>query len=396
MEGDGEDDEPLDMWEDFGYGLSEDQRKEMEVSVQPVRSMLVKLRKFSYAVKNSTTILLPEWYRTLKTFRLPERMMPRDVSTRWNSTYDMLEFAVKYRQAIDALTAARDLDLRKYELVAAEWRIAGELRDVLKIFKDATLFFSRGTPNLTTVIPAMDHIDKVLATCSDSPYQFSLAIRAALAVGKAALNKYYNKTDHSEVYRIAMVLHPRHKLEYFRKHEWEQEWIDAALQIVRDEFHRSYASLEADEGASAQGDAGATASSSSHNIFDNLPDLAPVSSDSRDELDRYLATPVEDVKDALMWWFERSEAFPLLSHLLLLIVLEATTVGVERVFSQGRLVLPHVRNRLNFQTTRSLMCIGTWSLLGLVKYKDVKSVFGDDVEGPEDELPTGWDAITVS
>lgn len=50
----------------------------------------------------------------------------------------------------------------------------------------------------------MDHIDKVLATSSDNPYQFSLAIRAALAIGKAAMNKYYNKTDHSEVYRIAM------------------------------------------------------------------------------------------------------------------------------------------------------------------------------------------------
>ena len=54
------------------------------------------------------------------------------------------------------------------------------------------------------MIPAMDHIDKVLMTTSDSPYQFSLAIRTALAIGKAAINKYYNKTDHSEVYCIAM------------------------------------------------------------------------------------------------------------------------------------------------------------------------------------------------
>lgn len=73
-----------------------------------------------------------------------------------------------------------------------------------QIFKDATLFFSRGTPNLATVIPAMDHIDKVLATSSDSPRQFSLAIRAALAIGKKAMNRYYKKTDHSDVYRIAM------------------------------------------------------------------------------------------------------------------------------------------------------------------------------------------------
>lgn len=134
----------------------------------------------------------------------------------------MLDFALKYRPAIDTMTATRDFDLRKYELVPAEWRIAGELRGVLQvlhsffpipfrlhlivrqIFKDATLFFSRGTPNLAMVIPAMDHIDKVLATSSDSAHHFTVAIRAALAIGKKAMNRYYNKTDHSEVYRIAM------------------------------------------------------------------------------------------------------------------------------------------------------------------------------------------------
>jgi len=50
----------------------------------------------------------------------------------------------------------------------------------------------------------MDHIDKVLASASDSPFKFSIAIRAALAIGKNAINRYYNKTDQSEVYRIAM------------------------------------------------------------------------------------------------------------------------------------------------------------------------------------------------
>lgn len=73
-----------------------------------------------------------------------------------------------------------------------------------QIFKDTTLFFSRGTPNLATVIPAMDHIDRVLATSSNTPSKFSPAICAALAVGKNVINKYYNKTDYSEVYHIAM------------------------------------------------------------------------------------------------------------------------------------------------------------------------------------------------
>jgi hypothetical protein len=74
---------------------------------------------------------------------------------------------------------------------------------VFQIFKDATLFFSRGTPNLATVIPAMDHIDKHLATSSLNR-TYVPAIRVALAVGKAKLNRYYNLTDSSEVYRIAM------------------------------------------------------------------------------------------------------------------------------------------------------------------------------------------------
>ena len=66
-----------------------------------------------------------------------------------------------------------------------------------------TLFFSQGTPNITTVIPAMDHIDEHLTTAAIDR-RYPLAIKAALAIGKKTLNCYYNKTDHSEVYRIAM------------------------------------------------------------------------------------------------------------------------------------------------------------------------------------------------
>ena len=58
--------------------------------------------------------------------------MPRDVSTRWNSTFDMLDFAVKYRAAIDSLTSNRELNLRKCELEDGEWEVAGNLRDTLK------------------------------------------------------------------------------------------------------------------------------------------------------------------------------------------------------------------------------------------------------------------------
>ena len=52
-------------------------------------------------------------------------------------------------------------------------------------------------------------------------------------------------------------------------------------------------------------------------MFDNLPDLAAVSSDHRDELERYLSTDPEDVRDGILWWHDRRATFPRLSHMAL-------------------------------------------------------------------------------
>lgn len=76
-------------------------------------------------------------------------------------------------------------------------------------------------------------------------------------------------------------------------------------------------------------------------------------------------------------------------------ILPATSVDVERIFSRGRLILSHVRSRLSAQSTRALLCLGSWSSLGLVKDTDVLAVAVlDDVEGNDEyELKDGWDDI---
>jgi len=52
----------------------------------------------------------------------------------------------------------------------------------------------------------------------------------------------------------------------------------------------------------------------------------------------------------------------------------ATSVDTERVFSRGRILLSHVRNSLSAQSTRALMCVGNWSLLGYIKDTDIQAV----------------------
>jgi hypothetical protein len=60
-------------------------------------------------------------------------MMPPDVTTRWNSIFDMLNFAVEHIAAINVITSDRDMKLRQYELSEDEWDVAHQLRDVLKV-----------------------------------------------------------------------------------------------------------------------------------------------------------------------------------------------------------------------------------------------------------------------
>jgi len=45
----------------------------------------------------------------------------------------MLDFAVEYRKALDTISADRDMELRKFELSENKWKIASQLRDVLKV-----------------------------------------------------------------------------------------------------------------------------------------------------------------------------------------------------------------------------------------------------------------------
>jgi hypothetical protein len=68
-------------------------------------------------------------------------IMPRDVKTRWNSTYDMLEFAIEYRLPLDRITDECSSNLQDYDMDKKEWKLAGELRDILKVCTTSLLAY---------------------------------------------------------------------------------------------------------------------------------------------------------------------------------------------------------------------------------------------------------------
>ena len=133
----------------------------------------------------------------------------------------MLQFVIKYRKAIDAITADKSLKMRKYELDNDDWQIINDLVSVLAVraslywkfgppdmnavfqqYKRATLFFSQDSASVAAIIPAMDKLDNNLNPNTKTPYH--PAILAAMKLARRKINRYYSITDASSVYHMAM------------------------------------------------------------------------------------------------------------------------------------------------------------------------------------------------
>ncbi|KAG6808334.1 hypothetical protein H0H92_004442 [Tricholoma furcatifolium] len=72
----------------------------------------------------------------------------------------MLQMTLEYCSAVDSITGDKALNLWCYELFDDDWKVIADLISVLKIFKEATLFFFiDNKPSITNIIPTMDRVD---------------------------------------------------------------------------------------------------------------------------------------------------------------------------------------------------------------------------------------------
>jgi len=58
-------------------------------------------------------------------------------------------------------------------------------------------------PNVVSIIPAMNYLNEHLALIATSP-KYGRVIKAAIALRKKTLNRYYDSMDQSETYQIAI------------------------------------------------------------------------------------------------------------------------------------------------------------------------------------------------
>ena len=72
---------------------------------------------------------------------LPKHSLIQDVSTRWNSTHDMIKRACEQQPAMAAVLYKRR-DLTHLEFSSSEWRLLEDVAEVLEPYKDVTTYLS--------------------------------------------------------------------------------------------------------------------------------------------------------------------------------------------------------------------------------------------------------------
>ena len=232
-------------------------------------NQFAQVRKFLFAIVHSTTIALPAWREACVAHSLCACLIPRDIKTRWNSTYDMLKVMLKYCEVIDNIMANKSLKLQKFELDDEDWTI---VKDLLCMLKVSLIFTADGLWNWQYIrCIKMQHCFslKTLLWQSLMLFQQWTGLTQCWAIQQlnhwcllsnmllcSHTKSWINTTQRltcltsiallwvlpiefqslASLLTTYAVLHPQLKLKYFQQHGWPQDWVCTAETIVREEF----------------------------------------------------------------------------------------------------------------------------------------------------------------
>nr|KYP74105.1 Putative AC transposase [Cajanus cajan] len=283
-----------------------------------------------------------------------------DVPTRWNSTYVMLDSAIKYKRAFGCL-AIRD---RNYVHCPSddEWNRAARMCEFLKPFFVMTNLISGSTyPTSNRYFMQVWKIEKLLrefVMCED------LVIKEMASKMMTKFSKYWH--DYCEILAIGAILDPRMKfgaIQFaYRKIEpsTSEEKISALRKKIYELFEE-YEKVKSNESNASTSNVSLlppqpisyTDDEQVLDTFDEYVDYLSqnVTTNGKSELDLYLEEGNLDPKcheklDVLAYWRDRHDRYPNLSRMACdVLSIPITTVASESAFSLGIYKLNFNKNK---------------------------------------------------
>lgn len=274
-----------------------------------------------------------------------------DVSTRWNSTFQMLERASKLKKPLLALCSSVK-SLRQFIITEGEWSELDKLFSLLKKFDRSTKLVSMERhPTISAYLPTLNWLlDSIKSFIRDNPGQLA----DAATNGLRKLEKYEDKLDieNSLLPFVAVFMNPALKLNYFKEHKYRN--IKDIQKRITEIFERDYA---------------ATTETTDPNEQEQLDDdfyshmyKRSKQSKATKEIQKYLQFPLSSSKiDLLEFWRSQEGEFPGLSRLARdILPIQSSSVAVERDFSSASDVVTTKQCALKAETIRAKMCLKMW------------------------------------
>lgn len=311
-----------------------------------------------------------------------------DVSTRWNSTYFMLEVAIKFQKAFERLEEedpqfVTDLsrgssnDPSKGPPKERDWEVARVLVAFLSKFYDATRKLS-GTLYCTSNM-YFQEVCNILSTLNGWAEDADIELQCMAFAMKEKFDKYWGNLERTNILLlIAAVLDPRFKLKYVKfrcRKFYTSERVDGIINRIMEVMKKMYEQYELLDSIRKVNDA---SNSSEMEVDQSIPLCSGNKDDyefvklikedeilgSRTEIDWYLEDNSEKLDsnfNILAWWNQKSTTYPILASMAKdVLAIPVSTVASESTFSTGGRVLDQFRSSLTPKIVECLICAQDW------------------------------------
>jgi hypothetical protein len=304
---------------------------------------------------------------------------------RWQSDHDMIERALRLRDAIELYCSHFSSDtehsLRSDTLTHEDWL---ELRDVLQLLSpikraskavqaDGCAFYGSLWQTLVTLEMQLGNLEHAKRQQEDRP---NTHLKAMINLGWKKLRKYYVLSDQSPAYRAAIALHPHYKMRWFNKHWADVEdgaWVRSARAAIR-QLYNEYKRRYSDSEAAATG---ALKTKDSARMMDEFEQAMcmDTSEELEDEYERYMReTPAPFDMPAIKWWQDNHHRYPVLRHMAFdLLAAPASSAAAERQFSIAGHVLNDERSSTQAELAQANQCLRNWFQQELVRTGDIEA-----------------------
>lgn len=143
----------------------------------------------------------------------PSKKVSYDVDTRWNSTYLMIQDALRLQTELGQFVRIHP-EVQALQLIDDEWSTLQQVAKILKPFWDHTNSVSKACPTIVESLPIYWSLDDLLNDVRNAEGDFedvNIEIRDAVERGIRKMNKFARKMDDNLLYYVASVLDPRIK-----------------------------------------------------------------------------------------------------------------------------------------------------------------------------------------